>query len=64
VFSHLRCTDHIRQNIKEKLQEFNIPQHVSKEMLVDIFGRQIGSHFESGLADATSESVFIKTFEV
>jgi len=56
---HLRCTNHIRQTIKEKLREFNIPQHVSKEMLADIFGRHIGSHFESGLADAASESVFI-----
>jgi len=32
-------------------------------MLADIFGRQISSHFESGLADAASESAFAKGLE-
>ena len=38
----------------------NIPQHISKEFLADIFGCQIGTHFEAGLADAKSESLFTK----
>ena len=45
----LRCTNHIRQNIKEKLRTLNIPQGAAKEFLSDIFGCQIGTHFESGL---------------
>jgi len=57
---HLRCTKHIRRNSKDKLCDLNIPQYISNEFLADIFGCQIGTHFEAGLADAKSESLFIK----
>ena len=40
---HLRCTNHIRRNITDKLRDLNIPQHTSKEFLADIFGCQIGT---------------------
>ena len=60
---HLRCTNHIRQNIKDKLRELNIPQHVSKEFLADIFGSRNATHFETGLADAESELVFVRSLE-
>ncbi len=60
---HLRCTNHMRQNIKEKLRTLNIPQSVSKEFLADIFGTRIGSHFEAGLADADSEASFAKSLK-
>jgi len=49
---HLRCTNHIRQNVKDKLRTLNIPQSVSKEFLADIFGTRIGTHFEASLVDA------------
>lgn len=55
---HLRCTNHLRRNIKEKLHELNIPQSVSKEFLADVFGTRTGTHFESGLADAESNKSF------
>ena len=55
---HLRCTNHLRQTIKDKLRELNIPQHISKEILADIFGLRNATHFESGLADADSKSSF------
>ena len=55
---HLRCTNHLRQNIKEKLHDLKIPQNVWKAFLSDIFGVQIGTHFERGLIDSQSESSF------
>ena len=61
---HLRCTNHLRQNIKEKLRELNLPQSVSKEILADLFGTRIGTHFETGLADAESETAFNKSLEL
>ena len=60
---HLRCTNHLRQNVKDKLHNLNVSQSVSKEILADIFGTRIGTHFESGLADAQSEAVFKKSLE-
>lgn len=60
---HLRCTNHLRQNIKDKLRALNIPQDAWKEFLADIFGAQIGSHFETGLIDAQSESIFWKSLD-
>ena len=59
----MRCTNHLRQNIKDKLREFNIPQHISTEILADIFGSRKATHFESGLADAESKSSFSQSLE-
>ena len=60
---HLRCTNHIRQNIKDKLRQLSIPQNVSQEILADIFGTRVGTQFESGLADAESELIFARSLE-
>lgn len=56
--AHLRCTNHLCQNIKDKLRALSIPQEAWKEFLADIFGAQAGSHFEMGLVNAESESSF------
>ena len=53
---HLTCTNHLRQNIKDKLRSLNIPQTVWKEFLADIFGKKVGTHFEHGLVDSLSEA--------
>ena len=34
-----------------------------KEFLADIFGKQIGSHFEHGLVDSSSEAAFVLALE-
>ena len=60
---HLRCTNHLRQNVKDKLRDLNVSQSVSKEILADIFGTRIGTHFESGLADTQSEALFRKSLD-
>ena len=54
--THLRCTNHLRQNVKDKLRSLGITQSVSSEFLADIFGVQKGSKFEHGLIDATEAS--------
>lgn len=58
---HLRCVNHIRQNVKDKLHSLKIPRNVWKEFLLDIFGGQTGSHFETGLVDCSSGDSFWKT---
>lgn len=55
---NLRCSNHLRQNLKEKLSTLNLELRVSKEMLSDVFGRQVGTHLESGLVDANSKTIF------
>ena len=55
---HLRCVNHLRQNIKDKLRSLGIPQSGLTEFLGDIFGAIHGSHFEQGLIDCESESSF------
>ena len=60
---HLRCTNHIRQNIKDKLRSLNIPDSVGKDFMADIFGVQVGSHLETGLVDSMSEMSFTKSLQ-
>ena len=55
---HLRCTNHLRQNVKDKLRSLGVPQSVFSEFLSDVFGVQKGSNFEAGLVDADSEASF------
>ena len=35
--THLRCTNHLRQNVKDKLLSLGVSQSVSSEFLADIF---------------------------
>ena len=55
---HLRCTNHIRQNVKDKLRALGLPQAVLKTFLGDIFGAQVGTHFEEGLVDSADAASF------
>ena len=61
--AHLRCMNHMRQNVKDKLRNLRISQGVMREFLDDIFGKRVGSHFEAGLVDAKSESAFRTALE-
>ena len=61
--THLRCTNHVRQNVKEKLRSIGIPQGEFKQFLSDIFGIQRGDHFEAGLIDASSEATFLSALK-
>ncbi len=55
---HLRCMNHLRQNVKDKLWSLGIPQTGLQEFVGDIFGTKRGNHFEHGLIDSESELSF------
>ena len=55
--THLRCTNHLPQNMRDKLRSLGVSQNVSVEFMADIFGVQRGSNFEHGLIDAGSEAL-------
>ena len=57
---HLRCANHLRQNLKQKLTSLNLDQNVQRDIIADIFGRQVGTHSELGLVDAESKGFFWK----
>ena len=40
---HLTCFNHVRRNVREKLQDLNLPDTVQTEILNDIFGQKVGS---------------------
>ena len=45
---HLRCFGHFMDNCKRQLRLSNVPEKEQKELLFDIFGRQIGETWEQG----------------
>lgn len=55
---HLRCANHLRQNVKDKLHALGLPQTVWKDFLGDIFGQQVGTQYEEGLIDSNSPKTF------
>lgn len=55
---HLRCVNHLRQNVEDKLYALTMPQIIWKEFLGDIFGQQVGAHYEKGLVDCESPETF------
>ena len=54
----LRCFLHFKKNVKEKLRELAIPNHVSQEFLDDIFGKREGNVRIEGLVDVSSVEDF------
>uniref|UniRef100_A0A1X7SJT8 MULE transposase domain-containing protein n=1 Tax=Amphimedon queenslandica TaxID=400682 RepID=A0A1X7SJT8_AMPQE len=54
---HLRCANHLRRNIKDKLHALKL-KAVAGEIISDIFGKQIGNAFESGLIDSETSQSF------
>ena len=55
---HLRCVNHLRQNVKDKLHALCLPQSAWKDFLGDIFGQQTGTQYEKGLVDSVSPNIF------
>ena len=45
---HLRCFNHFRDNCKTQLRLSNVPEHIQKEFLYDIFGRRVGEIWQNG----------------
>ena len=62
--THLLCKIHLCKKKKDtKLVSMNIKGESKQSIMDDIFGRKIGSIFESGLSDAGSAEEFIGLFE-
>ena len=51
---HRTCFNHVRRNIKDKLQDVKVPDDVQSEILNDIFGCKVGSTQLIGLVDSVS----------
>ena len=58
---HLRCTNHFRQNVKEKLRKIGVSQNVAHEITADIFGVRFGTHMQLGLIDSEDMPHFDST---
>ena len=56
--THLLCEMHLKKNLEKKLIEFGITGHVKDDVIFDVFGRQNGNIFESGLAEAANKEEF------
>ena len=62
--THLLCEIHLKKNLERKLVELGIMGQVKHDIISDVFGRQIGDVFESGLTDASSQEDFDNLLEV
>ena len=56
--THLLCTNHLQKNAESRLVQMEITGKVKQDILADIFGRQNGPIYESGLCDADSDEIF------
>lgn len=56
--ANILCTNHVKDNIKRKLQEFGFPAKSSTEIIRDIFGHTHDGNFYKGLIDSESEYEF------
>ena len=55
---HLRCFNHVKQNIENKLRSLNLPLHVMKEITRDIFGLSLPTERQLCLVDSQNEIDF------
>ena len=56
--THLLCTNHLQKNVESRLIGMGITGNVKQEIIADIFGRQNGDAYESGICDANSLEEF------
>ena len=59
----LLCVVHKRDNIRAKLRQLAVPEHLSKDILDSIFGYQLGDTFFKGLLDADDTLDFMAKLE-
>ena len=61
--THLLCEIHLHKNIDTNFVSMDIKGESKQSIMDNIFGRKIGSIFESGLSEAGSAEQFISLFE-
>ena len=57
---HLQCFNHVRRNIKAKLQELSVGECTTQVILGDIFGKMVEFQHFDGLVDADSDEEYDK----
>ena len=60
---HLLCALHMKRNVKAKLQELSIGEHIQQMVMGDIFGKQVNSQLIEGLVDSCDEKQFEEGLE-
>ena len=60
---YLICSVHVQRNTKAKLQEIGISDRFRNIILDDIFGKNVGSHYNEGLVDTTSSKAYDGVFK-
>ena len=59
----LLCVVHKRDNVRAKLRQLAVPEHLSKDILDSIFGYQLGDTLFKGLLDADDTLDFMAKLE-
>lgn len=60
---HLLCTLHMKRNVKAKLKELAVGEHIQQVVIGDIFGKQFNSQQIEGLIDSCDEEQFEEGLE-
>ena len=60
---NLLCVLHLKKNVERKLLDLGISGNVKQDILADVFGKQSGNVFESGLADTPGRENFQQQLE-
>ena len=58
VSIHLQCFNHVRRNIKSKLQELAVSESTTQLIMGDVFGRVVESQHFDGLVDAEDDQEY------
>ena len=54
----MQCALHMKRNVKVKLQELNVGEHIQQVLIGGIFGKQVNSQVIEGLVDSCDERQF------
>lgn len=57
-FISLRCFIHMKDNIKRKLAELQLPDKIKDEIIKDVFGFQQGALYVKGILESESVAIF------
>ena len=55
---HVTCFNHVRDSVKRKMTNLNMPKDAQREILHDIFGFIDGETKHAGIVDSKSEYEF------
>lgn len=59
---HLRCFDHVRDDINQKLLSMKVSEQKRKEIVLEILGKEYGGTREMGLVDSETQEEFEQNY--